>query len=94
MNNTITQKPKFKVGQIVHYWDGMINQDALLIAGIKDKYYMVVNLNEVLKESRHAIYEIEIKDVDEYSDKTWDNYYELRKSNVKVDYYDKTNLRF
>lgn len=94
MENTITKKPKYKVGQIVLHWDGMINNDSLLIAGIKDEYYMVVNLNDVLKQSKYAIYEIEIKDVDEWSSRTWDNYYELRDANIKVDYYDRTDLKF
>jgi hypothetical protein len=94
MENTITKKPKYKVGQIVHYWDGMINTDALLIAGIKNEYYMVVNLNDVLKQVKHSIYEIEIKDVDEWTYKAWDNYYQLRDSNPKVDYYERTDLKF
>jgi len=94
MENTIIKKPKYKVGQIVLHWDGMINTDALLIAGIKDEYYMVVNLNDVLKQIKHSIYEIEIKDVDEWTYRSWDNYYELRKSNIKVDYYDRTDLKF
>jgi dsDNA-specific endonuclease/ATPase MutS2 len=94
MENTIIKKPKYKVGQIVLHWDGLINHDALLIAGIKDEYYMVVNLNDVLKQSKHSIYEIEIKDVDEWTSRIWDNYYELRNSNIKVDYYDRTDLKF
>jgi len=72
----------------------MINTDALLIAGIKDEYYMVVNLNDVLKQVKHSIYEIEIKDVDEWTYRTWDNYYQLRDSNTKVDYYERTDLKF
>jgi hypothetical protein len=94
MENTITKKPKYKVGQIVLHWDGMISNDALLIAGIEGEYYMVVNLNDVLKQSKYAIYEIEITDVDEWTSRTWENYYELRNSNIKVDYYDRTDLKF
>tara|TARA_R100000329_G_scaffold12706_1_gene13759 strand:+ start:1434 stop:1718 length:285 start_codon:yes stop_codon:yes gene_type:complete len=94
MENTIIKKPKYKVGQIVLHWDGTIYNDALLIAGIKGEYYMVVNLNDVLKQSKHSIYEIEIKDVDEWTRRIWDNYYELRNSNIKVDYYDRTDLKF
>jgi hypothetical protein len=93
MKNTQIQ-PKYKVGQIAIYWDGMRQTDALLITGIKGEYYMVVNLNDVLMGTRHPIYEIEIKDVDEWTSKTYDNYYELRKSNTKVDYYVRTDLKF
>lgn len=93
MKNTQIQ-PKYKVGQIAMYYDGMGETDALLITGIKGEYYMVVNLNDVLMGSPHAIYEIEIKDVDEWTSKTYDNYYELRKSNTKVDYYVRTDLKF
>tara|TARA_R100000030_G_scaffold9612_1_gene6575 strand:+ start:261 stop:545 length:285 start_codon:yes stop_codon:yes gene_type:complete len=94
MENTIIKKPKYKVGQIVLHWDGTIYNDSLLIAGIKDEYYMVVNLNDVLKQSKYAIFEIEIKDVDKWSSRSWDNYYELRDDNIKVDYYDRTDLKF
>lgn len=93
MKNTEIQA-KYKVGQIAMYYDGMTDTHALLITGIKGEYYMVVNLSDVLMGSSHAIYEIEIKDVDEWTNKTYDNYYELRKSNTKVDYYVRTDLKF
>lgn len=93
MNNTITQNPKFKVGQIVHFWDGIRQNDALLIAGIKDEFYMVINLNDAIKGIPNVIYELLIEDVDTWTYKTWNNYYELRNANIKVDY-ESNKLRF
>ena len=60
----------------------------------KYKVGQIAMYYDVLMGSSHAIYEIEIKDVDEWTNKTYDNYYELRKSNTKVDYYVRTDLKF